>query len=231
MKNLKHIIFSVLLSIALFISVCPKFVYAQEKPMGELTIESNAAAGGDQFITLNGERVVSGRSVMSPADIETPAQTAAKILLPKTGIIKVSPSSKMNLYFENASISGDFLKGNITVDALPYTKFNILTPEGAITASNLNNENVFVVNLIDNKIQVNVLAGEVLFNGVLVIAGQTYPAQTTDANTAKNNNSGSANSNNLIYIVLGAAGAAALIAALSLSGGGSDNNSNVSPIR
>ncbi len=200
--------------------------------MGELTIENNASVGGDQFITLNGERVVSGRSVMSPADIETPVQTAAKISLPKTGIIKISPASKMNLYFENASISGDFLKGNMTVDALPFTKFNILTPEGAITASDVNNENVFVVNLIDNKTQVNVLAGEVLFNGILVIAGQTYPAQNADADPAKkNNNAGGANSNSLIYIVLGAAGAAALIAALSLSGGGSDNNSNVSPIR
>ena len=231
MKTSNCKFFSLLFFLALVFSVCPKFVYAQEKLLGELTIENNAAVAGDQFITLNGERVLSGRSVMSPADIETPAQTAAKISLPKTGIIKVSPASKMNLYFENASISGDFLKGNITVDALPYTKFNLLTPEGAITASNLTNENVFVVNLIGNKTQVNVLSGEVLFNGVLVIAGQTYPAQTADANPVKNTNTGGAGSNNLIYIVLGAAGAAALIAALSLSGGGSDNNSNVSPIR
>ncbi len=220
-----------LLVLTLLFTVCPTFTAAQDKLLGELTIENNPAASGEPFITLNGERVLSGRSVVSPADIETPAQTSAKISLTGTGILKIAPASKMNLYFEKTSISGDFLKGSVTVDALAYTKFNILTPEGAVTASNLNNENVFVINLVNNKTQVNVLAGEVLFNGVLVIAGQTYPAQTADANPVKNNNPGGANSNKLLYIILGAAGAAAVIAALSLSGGSNNNNSNVSPIR
>ncbi len=106
----------------LVLLVSPTNINAQEKLLGELTIENNVSAIGDQFITLNKERVISGRSMMSPADIETPAQTAAKISLPKTGIIRIAPDSKMNLYFENASISGDFLQGNITVDALPLHK-------------------------------------------------------------------------------------------------------------
>lgn len=212
-----------------FLFAFPKDIFAQEKLLGDLSIETNVSAIGEQFITVNNERVLSGRSIMSPAELETPAQTAAKISLAKTGFIKIAPSSKMNLYFENASISGDFLQGNITVDALPFTKFNITTPEGAITASNINNENVFVVNLENNKTQIKVLSGEVLFSGKLLAAGQTFPTQIDNSNAKKDDSSGGAGSSNVIYIILGAAAAAAVIAAVSLSGG-SDNNS-VSPVR
>ena len=105
-------------------------------------MKNSPTATGEQFVTVNNEKISSGRSIMSPADITT-AQTSAKISLARTGLIRIAPNSKMNLYFENASISGDFLQGSVTVDALPFTKFNILTADGAITASNLNNENVF----------------------------------------------------------------------------------------
>ncbi len=200
--------------------------------MGELTIENAIPGNSGQFVNLNGERVLSGRSITSPAKIETPAQTSAKISLARTGIIKIAPDSKMNLYFENWSISGDFLLGSITVDSLPFTKFNILTADGAITASNINSENVFVVNLVNKKTQLKVLSGEVLFNGILLVAGQSYPNEPLASNAPdKTVSSGSGANNNLIFIALGAAGAVALIAALALSGGSDNNNSTVSPIR
>lgn len=227
MKIITYKLFAALF-LLVFLIAFPKNNAAQEKVLGELTIENNVSAIGEQFVTVNNERVISGRSIMSPSEIETPAQTAAKVTIAKTGFIRLASGSKMNLYFENASISGDFLQGNITVDALPFTKFNILTSDGAITALNINNENVFVVNLVNNKTQVKVLSGEVLFNGTLLVAGQTFPTDLGNSNAKKNDNPGGAGSNNLIYIILGAA-AAVVIAAVSLSGG-SDNNS-VSPVR
>lgn len=208
----------------------PKSIIAQEKLLGELTIENNVSAIGEQFVTVNNERVISGRSIMSPAEIETPAQTAAKVTIAKTGFIRLAPNSKMNLYFDNAGISGDFLQGNITVDALPYTKFNILTSDGPVTASNINNENVFVVNIVNNKTQIKVLSGEVLFNKTLLVAGQTFPTEIGSSNAKKDDNPGGSGSSNIIYIILGAAAAAAVIAAVSLSGG-KDSNSVVSPVR
>ena len=228
MKIISYKVFAFLL-ITVFLLIFPKNYVAQEKVLGELTIENNVSAIGEQFVTVNDERVISGRSIMSPSEIVTPVQTTAKVTIAKTGFIRLSPSSKMNLYFENVSISGDFLQGNITVDALPFSKFNILTADGAITASNINNENVFVVNLVNNKTQVKVLSGEVLFNGTLLVAGQTFPTEIGNSNPKKDDNPAGAGSNNLIYIILGAAAAAAVIAAVSLSGG-SDNNS-VSPVR
>ncbi len=212
-----------------FLLALPKNNVAQEKVSGELTIENNVSAIGEQFVTVNNERVISGRTIVSPAEIETPAQTAAKVTIAKTGFIRLAPGSKMNLYFENAGISGDFLQGNVTVDALPFTKFNILTSDGAISTSNINNENVFVINLVNGKTQVKVLSGEVLFNGTLLIAGQTFPTDVGNSNTKKDDNPGGVGSSNIILIVLGVAAAAAVVAAVSLSGG-NDNNS-VSPVR
>ncbi|MGI8639507.1 MAG: hypothetical protein ACR2MG_06080 [Pyrinomonadaceae bacterium] len=231
MKPSIHKIFTIVFLGLIFFAL-PQFVLAQEKLLGDLTIESSASASGEQFVTINGERVISGRSIMSPAEIETPAQTTAKISLAKTGIIKIAPNSKMSLYFDNASISGDFLQGNLTVDALPFTKFNILTADGAITASNLTQENVFVVNLVNNKTQVKTLTGEVLFNGILLAAGQTYPnvIGNTNSTAKKDDNAGGSGSSNIILITLGVIGAVAVVAALSLSGG-NNNNSTVSPTR
>ncbi len=110
-----------IITLALFLAICgafPEFMFAQEKLLGELTIESSTPGGGEKFVTINGERVTGGRSIMSPAEIETPAQTTAKISLAKTGIIKIAPGSKMNLYFDNLSITGDLLNGSITIRPL-----------------------------------------------------------------------------------------------------------------
>lgn len=227
MNKLIYTLLSFFLVSAILLAI-PNNARAQEKLLGELSLENAASAAGEQFVNVNGERVISGRSIMSPVEIETFASTSAKILLAKTGFIKIAPASKMNLYFENAAISGDFLQGSITVDALPLTKFNILTADGAITASNVNSENVFVANLVNNRTQLKVLSGEVKFNGILLTAGQSYPADTAVSNAPKENKSGG--SNNLIFIALGIAGAVAAVAALTLSGGG-NNNSNVSPVR
>ncbi|CAN5691724.1 hypothetical protein BH18ACI1_BH18ACI1_08390 [soil metagenome] len=222
-----------IITLALFLAICgafPEFMFAQEKLLGELTIESSTPGGGEKFVTINGERVTGGRSIMSPAEIETPAQTTAKISLAKTGIIKIAPGSKMNLYFDNLSITGDLLNGSITIDALPFTKFNISTPDGAVTASNLNQENVFVINLVNNKTQVNTLTGEVLFKGNLLVAGQTFPSNINSPNSDADKNINSAGSSNIILITLGVIGAIAGVSLLALSGGNNDN-STVSPIR
>ncbi len=88
MKPLIYKIFTIVF-VAVFFFTSPNFMLAQEKLLGELTIEKNASADDEQFVTVNGERVISGRSIMSPAEIETSPQTTAKISIAKTGIIKI----------------------------------------------------------------------------------------------------------------------------------------------
>ncbi len=226
--NYKNFITASFLFNLLFFSFLANENSAQDKMVGEITIENNTSAIGEQFVTVNNERILSGRSVFSPAEIETASQTAAKISIAKTGFIRFAPGTRVNLYFETASISTDLILGNITIDALPFTKFSVTTPDGAIAASNLTNENVFVVNTVDNKTQVKVLSGEVLFKGALVVAGQTFPADNAKTIVQKDDTKNSGGGS-LILIVLGAAAAAAVVAVVALSGG--NDKSSVSPVR
>ncbi|MDQ3180658.1 MAG: hypothetical protein M3Q33_09070 [Acidobacteriota bacterium] len=198
--------------------------------MGEVTIENNSK--GQNYIVINGENVLSGRSIMSPASIVTPLETSAQISLAKTGIIKLAPNSTLNLFFEDASISGDLWSGKLTLNVLPNTKLNILTPDGIITNSDLSQETVATIDFVDSKVRLQTLTGEVMFNNVKVAAGQTFPAQqNSSANTNAGAQTGGAGSSKLILITLAIVGAVAIGALVGLSGGDNDNSSPVSPTR
>lgn len=230
MKSLRRKI----ITLGLFAAICitsPQMLFAQSKLLGEVIVESNSPKG-QKYILINGENVLSGRSIMSPASIVTPSETSAQISLAKTGIVKLAPMSTFNLFFENANISGDFWAGKLTVNVLPNTKLNILTPDGNITHSDLNQETVAIIDFVDSKVRVQTLTGEVLFNSVKVAAGQTFPTQQSNpANQNAGAQTGSAGSSKLILIALAVVGAVAVGALAGLSGGSNDGSSTVSPTR
>ena len=230
MKILRHKIISLVLFTALFIT-SPQMMLAQTRLMGEVIVESTSSKG-QKYIVINGENVVSGRSIMSPASIVTPSQMYAQITLAKTGIVKLEPMTTLNLFFDNANISGDFWSGKLTLDVLPKTKLDILTPDGTITTSDLSQETVATIDFVDSRVRVQTLSGEIMFNGVKVAAGQTFPAQQN--NTANKNagaQSGGSGSSKVILITLAIVGAVAVAAILGLSGGNNDSASTVSPTR
>jgi hypothetical protein len=219
---------------AVALASSPRFLLAQTpRPVGELTITSLGEGG---FVTVNGERVVDGRSITSPSEITTSPQARAKIALAQTGTILLEPNSKLNLSFAGAGISGEFSAGEVTIETAPNTSLNILTADGTLTLPNRNQVNV--VKLAKDgsaRTRVNTLTGQAMFNNVLVSAGEFYP-QTTDATTPDRRTGGagtkrSGGSNSVLIIaLLGAAGGAAVLALLA-SSGGDDNNSPVSPTR
>ncbi len=217
------------LLITLFIT-SSQMILAQSRLMGEVTIESMSPKG-QKFIVINGENILSGRSIMSPASIVTPMETSAQITLAKTGIVKIAPGSTLNLFFDKANISGDLWAGKLTINLLPNTKLNILTPDGTITNSDSSLETVATIDFVDNKVRIQTLSGEVLFNTVKVAAGETFPVQqnNTSGKNANAQTSGSG-SKNLVLITLAIVGAVAVGAIVGLSGG-NNNGNTVSPVR
>lgn len=223
-------IITLVLFITLFIT-SPQTMLAQTPLMGEVTVESTSTKG-QKYIVINGENVLSGRSIASPASIVTPTQMFAQISLAKTGIVKIEPMTTLNLFFENGSISGDLWVGKLTLNVLPKTKLDILTPDGTITNSDLSQETVAIIDFVDSRVRVQTLSGEVMFNGVKVAAGQTFPAQQN--NTANKNagaQTGGSGSKNLVLITLAIVGAVAVGAIVGLTGGNNDGSSTVSPTR
>lgn len=223
-------VISKFISLGLFIAIfitSPQFLLAQsDRPAGELTIVKNTSANGEGFVTVNGERVLSGRSVMSPSDIATSPEVTAKVSIPQTGTILISPNSKLNLSFINSNIGGDFLAGEVIIETVPNTAINLLTIDGTITVQNQNQTNVVKISIENGRTRVNPLTGQVIFNNVVVSAGETYPSPVSETATAKK----SGISPILIIGVLGAVAVVALVALSSSSGSNSGNTPIVSPV-
>ncbi len=224
----KFIAFSLVLTILLS---SPQFLSAQSKLVGELVITKNSPEG---FVSINGERVVSGRSIISTSEIITSPQASAKILLPQTGTILISPNSKLILSFINSSISGDLSYGEVTIETITNTSLNFLAPDGAVTLPNQNQANIVKVAVENKRTRIQTLTGAVNFNNVLISAGEFYPLANND-NTkpgkSVGDNSNVSNGFNplLIFGIIGAVAGVAIIA-LSASSGGSDTPT-VSPTR
>lgn len=223
MKILKFRV-SFCLSFTLLIILFSQIVSAQGKLIGEITI--TGGGGADNFVTVNGERVISGRTIMSPADISTSAQTSAKITLPKTGTILVAPNSKIKLFFVNGGISGDVLAGEVTFNTEAGTGLNILTADGTTTLANKNQTNIVKIMVNNSATKIYTLFGTAVFNTVTVNAGEYFPTQTNDASTTPKK---SGNKNGLIFIALIGAAVAAVVLGLASKGG--DDSSPASPVR
>ncbi|HEX9961801.1 MAG TPA: hypothetical protein VGB00_12755 [Pyrinomonadaceae bacterium] len=221
------------ISLGLFIAIMltsPQFLPAQTtRPTGELTITSTGEGG---FVTVNGERVVSGRTITSPSEIVTSPQARAKISLAQTGTILIEPNSKLNLSFANSGISGEFSDGEVTIETVPNTTVNILTADGTLTVPNRNQINIVKISKENGRTRINTLTGQATFNNVPVSAGEFYPQPSTTPDRtagASPNRSGGSNNSLLIIALLGAAGGAAVLALLASSNNG--DNPTVSPTR
>jgi hypothetical protein len=224
----KFVAFCLVLMILL---ASPPFLLAQNKLVGELVITKNSPEG---FVSVNGERAISGRSVTSTSEIITSSRASAKILLPQTGTVLISPNSNLNLSFINSSISGDLVSGEVTIETVPNTSLNLLTPDGNITTPNQNQANIIKVTVVNKRTRIQTLTGAVNFNNVLVSAGEFYPL--ADNEKTRSSKSGAADAGNskgfnplLIIGILGAVAGAAVIA-LSVSSNNSET-STVSPTR
>lgn len=227
MKNFAHRFIALALLAVIFVT-SPQFLLAQDKLIGELTITGTNAG----VVTVNGETALSGRSVMSPSEITTAAQTTVRVTIPQTGVVMLAPNSRMNLSFIQSGISGDLRAGEVTIETAPNTKVNLLTSDGTITVSNPNQINIFKVGIENGQTRLTTLTGEARFNSISVPAGDFYPKQATSAPLPADNTGAASNSATplLLLGILGAAGAIALIA---LAGGGSDDNRPpvLSPVR
>jgi hypothetical protein len=222
------------ISLGLFIAILltsPQFLLAQTNRLaGELTITTTGEGG---FVTVNGERVVDGRSIISPSEITTSPQARAKISLAQTGTILIEPNSKLNLSFANSGISGEFSNGEVTIETVPNTAVNILTADGTLTVPNRNQINIVKISKENGRTRINTLTGQAMFNNVLVSAGEFYPQNdaTTPNRTggAGSNRSGGGGNSLLIIALLGAAAGAAVLALVASSN--NDDSPTVSPNR
>ena len=207
----------------------PLIIFAQTPVVGSLTVTTSGRKAEDNKFTINGETALSGRTITSPAEINTGAAASGEIKIPSLGVVKIEPLTKMNLYFNSNSISGDISAGKVTVENAPRTSLNILTPDGAVIGTTTDQILSVQITVSGGRTQIRTLAGEVSFNGVKIGAGQSFNNALPDP---KDNDDKSAKGgNNFLLIALIAAGGGALAAVLALGSGGNNSPATVSPTR
>ncbi len=223
-KNIYIIVaFSLILMI---LTTSPFFLFAQGRLAAELTFTKNTA---EDYVSVNGERAVSGRSILSPSEIITSAQANAKIVIPQTGTVLVSPNTAINLNFVSGGISGSLTSGEITVQSSANTSLNLQTPDGTVVFPAQNNSNIVKISITNGATKIQTLVGQAKFNNVVVSAGEFYPVNSVAPVPATPAVSSGLNP----LLLIGIIGAAAAVAVIALSASSDNNNGSpvVSPTR
>lgn len=213
--------------LTLLLIVFPQVLISQTKVVGQLSLSEIPSRQGNKIVTVNREPAEDGRSIMSPSSIATPANVDAKVTLPNIGSVKIAPNSRLNLSFNESSISGTLQEGEFIIYANPKITCKFSVPGGELTIPANDSINSFEVKIADGKTTVYSILGDTLFSGLVVPAGDFYPKKRDDDDKAGKKGGGSG----IALLFVGIAGAVAAGAFLALSGS-SDNsgNNNVSPV-
>lgn len=198
---------------------------AQDKLLGEVTVNETSAGNS---VLINGESVISGRTIMSPADISTPVGTSAKITLPGTGTVLIAPNTKLKLFFVKSGISGDLTMGEVIFETTSGTMLNILTADGTTTLPDKNQQNIVKLTVKNGATRLNTLVGRATFNTVSINAGEYFPDEQ-DKTPQPVKKSSASNTGLLLILLIGGAAAAAVLGLA--AGGGNNNSTPVSPVR
>lgn len=151
--------------------------------MAELTVSGAAVDGDVPFVSVNGERAFSGRTIQSSTTITTPTTSSATINVGRLGRVEIAPNSNFVLNFNEKGISGNLLSGNVRVVGSEDAENSIQTKDSVIVADQAGDK-AFVVNAVEDKTSVTSEAGIVALNSngksTTVNAGQTQTTGQTD---------------------------------------------------
>lgn len=209
-----------------FLIVFSHVSLGQTKMTGVLTLAETSPSVNDAYVTVNGERAESGRTIVSPAEIVTPSNINAKVTVTNLGSVTISPNSTLNLRFDSSSISGVLVTGEFIVYSNPNIAVDLATPDGKISIPASSKLNSFEVKIVNGKSTVYSILGSTDFNGNKIAAGDYFPRPPKE-NEVQKKSSGGGSNGMLIGILLAAVGGGVLLAVVSSSGG----NETVSPVR
>ena len=100
-----------------------------EMLLGKLTTRSN------KQILLNGSEAITGATILSGAELVTPAGVAATVSLPKLGSVNISPNSNVNLTFDNGTVKVNVASGDATLSTVTGVSGSVIAADGTSTPS------------------------------------------------------------------------------------------------
>ena len=124
----------------------------QTGPAGDLSVVGE--------VSVNGTSAISGATVFSDSTITTAQNSSAVVSLGKLGRVELLPNSSLKLSFTEAGVSGMLDSGRVRVSSSSGVAATITTKDGAAVAD-LNQPNVFMVDVECGNTQVSTQSGRV----------------------------------------------------------------------
>lgn len=90
---------------------------------------------GSRLIYVNGNSVASGTTIFSGAQLQTPADTEATILLESVGQVYVAPDSKLTLTFDRTSVDVTVESGNAVLSTKEGVNGTVRSADGKVLSS------------------------------------------------------------------------------------------------
>ena len=127
-------------AIALLLIFSISQIYVQANLLGTSSSVKSAAAtparagrlttSGNHPVTLNGNRTHSGTTVLSGAQLQTPAGVEASVQLGRLGMLSLAPETSLTLNFDDQSVDVTLSSGSATLTTNEGFNGSITIPDG-----------------------------------------------------------------------------------------------------
>ncbi|HKC66505.1 MAG TPA: hypothetical protein VKB86_22870 [Pyrinomonadaceae bacterium] len=132
-------------ALALLVSFALLQVYVLAAPIATATntandVRSNSAPSALLFgrlstfgagkVSVNGNEALSGTTILSGAQIETPEATGATVTLASVGTLDIAPKTKLTISFSKESVTVNVLAGDARLTTGEGVKGALTTPDG-----------------------------------------------------------------------------------------------------
>lgn len=165
-------------SLALTLSISSSlFVLAatpeNKKLMGELTVSGASLESDTAYVTIDGERALTGRSVMPSSNITT-TNVGATVSLGEAGRVEIAANSSVNLEFTEKSINANLTAGKVKIYNAAGVEAKVTTKDDVVTGKT-GEVNAFAVDVQSGATSVLAEIGA----ATQQTTGQTTTGQTT----------------------------------------------------
>lgn len=92
-------------------------------------------ASGNQPVIVNGNRAISGSTIFSGAQLQTPATGGASVQIASLGKLEVSPDTNLTLSFDKEGVNVNVTKGSAFLTTLEGIKGSLTTPDGKTSSA------------------------------------------------------------------------------------------------
>jgi hypothetical protein len=134
-------------AIALFLVFSVTQVYVQASLLASTAKSENKSAtslmpsgklatrGGGGLIKLNGNDVGAGTTILSGAQLQTPADTGATVQLGALGKVDLAPSTNLTLSFGQSNVDVKLDNGFVVLTTLKGVEGSMTAPNGSVSKS------------------------------------------------------------------------------------------------